>query len=112
MFMTAIGPAGIREMAEQSWHKAHALANAIEGLDGYSRSDSGHFFNEFAITCPVPARRVIDAARSKGILAGIAMDSPKLGAIGGECELLIAVTEKRTKAELDAFVECLREVAS
>ena len=62
--------------------------------------------------CPVPAREVIDAAREAGLLAGIAMDSPRLNGIGDEHELLIAVTEKRTKDEMDALVACLEGLAA
>jgi len=112
MFMTAIGPAGIREMAEQSWHKAHELANRIEAIDGFSRADDGHFFHEFVIACPVPAQRIIDTARDAGILAGLSMSSDKLNRIGTENELLVAVTEKRTKQEMDAFIECLKGIAT
>jgi glycine dehydrogenase subunit 1 len=111
MFMTAIGPTGLREMAEQCWHKAHDLAKRIDAIDGFSRADAGEFFNEFVVRCPVPARQVIDAAREAGLLAGIAMDSPRLNGIGSENELLIAVTEKRTKSEMDGLVACLEGLA-
>jgi len=111
MFMTAIGPVGIREMAEQSWHKAHELAKRIDALPGFSRADTGHFFNEFVVRCPVPAKRVIDAAREKGILAGIAMDSNRLNSVGDANELLVAVTEKRTKEEIDAYIDVLKGIS-
>jgi len=111
MFMTAIGPVGIREMAEQSWHKAHEFAKRIESVAGFSRADAGHFFHEFVVTCPAPAQRVIDAAREQGILAGLALNSPKLNSIGAGNELLVAVTEKRTSQEMDAFIECLKELS-
>jgi len=111
MFMTAIGPAGIREMAEQCWHKAHDLCARIESIEGFSRADSGHFFNEFVVRCPVPARDAVESARHAGVLAGIAMDSHRINGIGREDELLIAVTEKRTKQEMDTFVACLEGLA-
>lgn len=112
MFMTAIGPQGIREMAEQSWHKAHDLAKRIGKIKGFARADEGHFFHEFVVKCPVPAQKVIDAARDKGVLAGLAMNSTRLNGIGAEHELLIAVTEKRTKAEMDTLVGVMEGFAS
>ncbi|MEM1424085.1 MAG: glycine dehydrogenase, partial [Planctomycetota bacterium] len=110
MYMTAMGRTGLREVAEQSWHKAHDLAKRIEQLDGYSRADSGHFFHEFVVKCPVPAKQVLDHCKSRGILAGIPMDSKRLGGSGDTHELLVAVTEKRSAADLDAFVSALSEI--
>ncbi|GAB4519313.1 MAG: aminomethyl-transferring glycine dehydrogenase subunit 1 [Phycisphaerales bacterium] len=113
MYMSAMGRTGLREVAEQSWHKAHDLCRRIEAIDGFSRADAGHFFHEFVVTCPVPAKRVVDHCKSRGILAGIPMDSARLGGNGGAGdpnELLVAVTEKRSAAELDAFVHALSEM--
>ena len=110
MYMTAMGRTGLREVAEQSWHKAHDLCKRIEAIDGFSRADTGHFFHEFVISCPVPAKQVLDHCKSRGILAGIPMDSKRLGGDGDPNELLIAVTEKRSASELDAFVNALSEM--
>ncbi len=55
MHMTALGPVGLREIAEQCWHKAHALAKRIGALKGYSVKYDGEFFNEFVVVCPKPA---------------------------------------------------------
>ncbi len=54
---------------------------------------------------------VIEAAKRHRILAGVAPHGRRMGRIGGERDLLIAVTEKRTKAEMDALVEVLQEAA-
>lgn len=118
MYMSAMGPAGIREVAERCWHKAHWLAARISELDGYELADAGGtFFHEFVVRCPRPAQEVIDRAKARGVLAGVAMDSPRLSGGGGEPagdgrELLIAVTEKRTKAEMETLIEALREAAA
>jgi len=109
MFMSTLGAAGLREMAEQCWHKAHYLAGRITALEGYALKYPGHFFNEFCVTCPKPVTAVIEAAKRRGILAGVAPHGRRMGRIGGERDLLIAVTEKRTRAEMDALVEVLAE---
>ncbi len=110
MYMSAMGRTGLREVAEQSWHKAHDLARKIDTLPGYAHADSGHFFNEFVVTCPVPARDVLAHCKTKGLLAGIPMDSQRLGGSGSANELLIAVTEKRSAAEINALVAALSEI--
>jgi len=110
MYMTAMGPAGITEVAEQCWHKAHALAMRIDATDGFSLKHTGEFFHEFVVTCPVPAADVINKAKASGVLAGIAMASDAMHGCGGPNDLLIAVTEKRTKADMDRLVEALASI--
>ena len=110
MFMTALGKEGLKEMAEQCYHKAHYLADAISKLDGYSLKYDGHFFNEFCVICPKEVTEVIEAAKRCGILAGVAPHGRRMGRIGDPNDLLIAVTEKRTKQEMDALVDVLQEV--
>jgi glycine dehydrogenase subunit 1 len=112
MYMTAMGPGGIREVAEQCWHKAHDLARRIAALPGYSLKHKGGFFHEFVVGCPVPAARVIDAAKAAGVLAGVALDSDAMHRIGAPDELLIAVTEKRTSADMDRLVTALAGVTA
>ena len=115
MYMTAMGPAGIREVAEQCWHKAHWLAKKIEELEGYELWKSGHkagrFFNEFVVMCPVPAAKVIEHGKSMGLLPGLVVSGDRYPVAGGSTHgLMIAVTEKRTKGEMDLLIKCLKEV--
>ncbi|MCH7799796.1 MAG: aminomethyl-transferring glycine dehydrogenase subunit GcvPA [Planctomycetes bacterium] len=107
MFMTAMGSRGLREMAEQCYHKAHYLADRIAELDGYVLRYDGPFFNEFCVRCPRPVSEIVEAAKRRRILAGVAPHGRRLGQIGEPDELLIAVTEKRTRAEMDALVDLL-----
>ena len=107
MYMSAIGPVGLREVAEQCWHKAHDLARRVEALPGYRLRYTGAFFNEFVVVCPKPARTIVAAAKANGVLAGVALADVRAGGVGAEDELLIAVTEKRTRADMDTLVEAL-----
>ena len=110
MYMTALGKEGLRETAQQCYHKAHYLAERICALDGYRLKFDGPFFNEFCVTCPKPVTEIIEAAKRRRILAGIAPHGRRMGRIGEPNDLLIAVTEKRTKHEMDALVDVLQEV--
>ena len=112
MHMTALGPHGLREVAEQCWHKAHALASRVAALPGYELAFEGDFFHEFVVNCPVPAAAIIEHGRSQGVSPGVDLSSPQAGRIGGEHQLLIAVTEKRTAEDLDALVRVLEGAAS
>ncbi len=108
VYLSALGPAGLREVAQHCWHKAHYAAAQIAALPGYQLAHSGAFFHEFVVDCPAPARKIIDAGKAKGLLAGLSC--AELG-IGSPQQLLIAVTEKRTRAEIDALVGLLRETS-
>lgn len=111
MYMSAMGPHALREAASQCWHKAHYLANAINELPGYALKYPGEFFNEFVVSCPAPAEIIVKHCKSRGLLAGVPLSSARLGSIGSENELLIAVTEKRSRTDMDALVHALSEVA-
>ena len=108
VYLNAMGPKGLSEVARQCYHKAHYAATQIETIEGYSLAYPGAFFNEFVVNCPEPARLIIDAGRSRGLLPGL--DCAKLGT-GGENQLLIAVTEKRTADQILALVGLLKEIA-
>ena len=110
MYLGALGPAGLCTVAEQCYHKAHHAADQIAQLAGYELAFAdAPFFCEFVVNCPVPAERIIDLGCERGILPGVALGP--LG-VGADNQLLIAVTEKRTKGEIDALVDLLKEAAS
>ncbi len=111
MFMSTLGAHGLREMAEQCWHKAHWLAERIAAIDGYKIKFDGPYFHEFCVVCPRPVTEIVEAAKRRGILPGVAAHGRRLGRIGDPQDLIIAVTEKRTRAEMDALVEVLEAMA-
>ena len=106
IYLSAMGPQGLRDVASQCYHKAHYAAKQIALLDGFNLAYEGDFFNEFVINCPISAKRLIDAGRDWEIGPGLACD--QLG-IGTKNQLLIAVTEKRTRDQIDQLVRLLQE---
>lgn len=110
MFMTSLGSEGMSEMATQCWHKAHYLAKGIADLDGWELTYDGAFFNEFTVTCPLSVTEVVERGKSVGILVGVAAAGRRMWALREGNELIIAVTEKRTKHEMDALVSLFKEM--
>ena len=106
IYMATMGRTGIAEVASQSMAKAHYLAGGIAGIRGFSTETSAPFFKEFVVRTPVPAARVVEAGVKHGILAGVALDrfDPEW-----KDRLLVAVTEKRTRAEMDAYCRFLKQ---
>ena len=111
MFMTALGSVGLSEMSSQCWHKAHYLADAITSLDGWNLKYDGPYFNEFTIECPVSVTDVVEAGKARGILVGVAASGRRMRGLSTTDDLIIAVTEKRTKHEMDAVVALFKEVS-
>ena len=104
VYLAAMGPKGLREAAQLCCDKASYLVGELKAA-GLERRFAQHpFFNEVLIQLNRPVDEVLDEASRAGVLAGypIGRDYPELA----DC-LLIAVTEKRTRAEIDRLVELL-----
>ncbi len=106
IYMSLLGKQGIREVAEQSVQKAHYLAEEISKLDGYNLKFDRPFFKEFVVDTPVAPETIIEKLAEENILAGVDLNR------FGEDGLMIAVTEKRSKEELDEFVTALAGIKS
>ncbi len=105
--MAAMGKEGIRTVARQCLDKAHYLSEKIDALDGYNLKFDTPFFREFVVQTTHPVDRVLEHCHSRGILAGVAMKTwfDDLD----DC-FMVAVTEKRTRKQLDDLVEALGSV--
>lgn len=107
VYLSLMGRSGLRKVAELCLQKAHYLADRLTGIRGVSLVYDVPFFKEFLIKTPLPADRVVAELRERRILAGVPMGRyfPDMD----DC-LLVCVTEKRTKAEMDNFAERLGEI--
>jgi len=107
MYLAALGPQGLKEVAELNLDRAHYAAEKIASVKGYSLKFKGPFFNEFVIECPRDARVVRDAALKSGMLAGVPLADffPEM-----KNSLLVCATEMRTEAEIDALCGALGRI--
>lgn len=107
VYMSLMGPGGIREVARQSLLKAAFAREQMAAIPGVGLPFAGPFFKEFVISLPKPANAVIGAMLGKGYYVGI-----DLGRFFPELKdhLLVAVTEKRSKEEILGCAAALREV--
>ena len=104
VYLAAVGADGLRRVAESCAEKAHYLADRIIGIDGFDLAFAGPFFNEFVVRVPGTATQL----HRELLEAGYLVESPEgLRAFGLNDAIRIAVTEKRTREELDRFVEGL-----
>lgn len=111
IYMSLMGPQGLAEVAMRSHAKAMALQQALLALPGVEPVFAGAHFHEFAVRLPRPAQDVITAMMRQGILPGLCLADFTTDLVAdADHVLLIAVTEKRTDAEIQGFVAALKSV--
>jgi len=103
IYMSLMGREGIREVAGQCFQKAHYLKRELAKVDGVSFPFTGSFFHELVVKIP-NARKVLGKMAKQGIFAGIPLDN--WFANLKDC-VLVAVTEKRSKDEIDNYCNLL-----
>ena len=101
IYLSTMGKAGLKEVGEQSYHKAHYLADKLDQLVGYQVLNKENFFNEFVLKTEKDSTELIKELLADDIIAGY--DLKEAGSEG----ILVCVTEKRSKAEMDKLVEKL-----
>jgi len=105
IYLAWLGPAGLIELGRQCAAKAAYAATRLTEVDGVRLLDpETPFFKEFAVTLPRPAVAVRDELLDHGLLAGVPLPDADGRA------LLVAVTERRTREEIDHLAGSLREV--
>lgn len=107
IYLCLMGPQGLERVARACARNLHRLRTAIAAKFPEAVAYPSPAFKEMTVVCNRPAREVRDALLQRGFLAGVPLEET-LGA-GWENHLLIAVTEKRSDAEIDAFAAALGE---
>ncbi|MFD2658240.1 aminomethyl-transferring glycine dehydrogenase subunit GcvPA [Gracilibacillus thailandensis] len=102
VFMSALGKQGIRQMATLNIKKADYMARQLTEK-GFSVNNQSPFFNEFVVTLPVSASEVNHKLFEAGIIGGFDLNKD----YRMKNQMLIAVTEQRSKQEIDQFITIL-----
>ncbi|WP_098746038.1 aminomethyl-transferring glycine dehydrogenase subunit GcvPA [Paenibacillus sp. EZ-K15] len=102
VYMSTLGKAGMQEAALLNVRKSHYAADRVAN-GSLSLPFSSPFFNEFVVKLPEGTN--VDEVNSKLLGAGY-IGGYDLGAVYPELQgcMLIAVTERRTKEEIDQFI--------
>lgn len=105
VYMSAMGPKGMQEAAQQCLSKAHYAAEQISQIPGFELKFKGEFFHEFVTACPIDPEELQSRLECEDMLGGY----PLSGDLSG-C-LLWCCTELNTKAEIDQLVRVLQGVS-
>jgi glycine dehydrogenase subunit 1 len=108
-YLCLLGKQGLKRVAELCHDKAHYAKQRFDAIPGVSVMKASPTFNEFTVRLPADAGDVAGALVDQGIAPGL-----PLGRFypGMDNYLLVAVTEKRTKAEIGRFAEALEAALS
>ncbi|MGG0287366.1 aminomethyl-transferring glycine dehydrogenase subunit GcvPA [Peribacillus butanolivorans] len=105
--MTSLGKQGIRQMAQLNIEKADYMAKTLE-QKGFTIINEAPFFNEFVVELPRSVKEVNEKLLKAGIIGGFDLKSD----YGFENQMLLAVTEQRTKEEMDQFIDVLEAIVN
>jgi glycine dehydrogenase subunit 1 len=107
IYLTTMGKQGLKEVAYQSMQKAHYAYNEIVKLENYKPLFNKPFFKEFVVMCHDSASHINDILLENKIIGGynIEVNYPE-----HKNSLLICVTEKRTKAEINGLVTAMEGI--
>ncbi|MFZ0665409.1 MAG: aminomethyl-transferring glycine dehydrogenase subunit GcvPA [Acidimicrobiales bacterium] len=100
-----LGSSGLSEIALRSARAASYCRRSLLAVNGIEPLCDAPIVREFAVRLPVDAETVVERMVEAGFLAGIPVDGD-LGD-GRDGGLLIALTEKRTRSEIDRFVSAM-----
>ena len=101
IYMSVMGNKGLSDACSLSYSGAHYLAQQLVATGKCAMAYDKPFFNEFAVKTTVPAQLVLEALLANGILGGVRI---------ADDTLLVCVTEQRTKAQMDKFVEIVNNI--
>jgi glycine cleavage system P protein (glycine dehydrogenase) subunit 1 len=106
IYVATLGKAGLRRVGELSTAKAHYAAEQLTKTPGVTLRFAQPFFKEFTLRLPKSPATIVGKLAKKRILPGVPLKSYDKAL--GDC-LLVAVTEQRTREEIDAYAAALAE---
>lgn len=107
VYLSLLGKQGLRELARLNYGKAEFTKARLDRIEGVEVKRSSPTFNEFTLALSKNADRVVQEMIDKGFACGF-----PLGRFykGMDNYLLVAVTEKRTREEIEALAKALEAV--
>jgi glycine dehydrogenase subunit 1 len=104
VYLSWLGPEGLEELGRRCAAKAAYAAERLTAIPGVEPLFPGAaFFKEFPLRLPRPATEVVDLLLERGYLGGVPLPDADGHA------LLVAVTERRTREEIDGLALALNE---
>lgn len=108
-YMALLGPQGLAKVASASHAGTMALADKLAAIPNVTRAFASPAFHEVVLKLNDNAHDVLRALRAQGILGGLDISDwyPELGQA-----ILVCVTETKTPADLDHYVQQMERILS
>ena len=108
VYLSLIGPQGLKECAQLNYDKAHYAADRISRVPGFSLVFDSPFFNEFAVRSKIAPQKINQYLLGKGILGGLPLGKfyPELADA-----ILYCATEMNTREQIDRLADALEALA-
>ncbi len=106
IYMSLLGPDGLRRIAAQSHANTSSLIRKLTAIPGVEQAFSSPFFHETAVKLPSSTVNVLAKLQQNGILGGFNLQTHYPGL---ENTLLICATETKTEADIDNYVDQFRK---
>ena len=100
-YMSLMGPQGLREAAELSYGGAHYLCEQLQQTGYFCPCYDQPYLNEFCMRYDGDVDALQAGCADEGFMAGVKLD---------EHTVMFAVTEKRTRDEIDDFVDTIKQI--
>lgn len=100
IYVALMGKKGLEEVNKLSCDGAHYLCKKLLATGKFDMAFNKPFLKEFTLRCNLDIKELNKYLESKGYMGGIDM---------GNGLVSFAVTEKRTKEEIDEFVDLIKE---
>ncbi|MEM8694497.1 MAG: aminomethyl-transferring glycine dehydrogenase subunit GcvPA [Pseudomonadota bacterium] len=107
--MTLLGEAGLRELAALNHAKAVCAADRLAQIPGVEIVNES-FFNEFTLSLPLRARRIVRKLADDRILSGVSLNRLYPGEAGLANGLVVAVTETTSDKDVEILAAALQSV--
>jgi glycine dehydrogenase subunit 1 len=98
VYLTWLGREGLVELGELLLQRTHYARETLSALEGVEALHSQPVVREFALRLDAPVERVVERCREQGVNPGLPL--PDDG-------LLVALTERRTRADIDRLADVL-----
>ncbi len=108
VYLSTMGKSGIKEVAEQCITKANYAMNTLIETGLFKKAFDGPIFKEFTLVSSIDPKVINEALLNNQMIGPLS-----LGKYGDDLShhVIFAITEKRSKQEIDAMVQVIREVA-
>src|SRR3990167_10772368 len=109
IYMSLLGPEGLKRVALASHHQTKQLVEGLLKLPGVKQAFQAPFFHEVVMKFEKPVAEILSYCQTEGILAGV-----NLNVLKPECgnALLICVTETKTMADIEHYIQVMKHALS